>query len=455
MMEDRGVGEAIAELLAVDVAVCDRAGLAGVVWLAQRVRGWVDAVDVAIARRSRELAVEGRSDRRRRCCRGTGGVRRKRPKWCRIGPRCASRCLASRPHSPMAWCRLVIWMRSPTRPKDSMTPVASVSVSWRTRCWTSLGSSRCRCSSDAAGCWANASPVMKANQNWTSRKRRCRCAAGSTNRPGCTTPTSPSIRSGTPSCGPRSTPNSPRSNKLTATPAPESTSCWLMRSSRRCPGNGAGSGGCPRSVSTSTTKQCSMVSTSTHCVRRPMGSRCHPRRCAVWRARRRSCRSCSTAPAKSSTAAASSGWRTGHSAERCGRCTAPAATPAATSPSTAATSTTSSPGSATDRPIWTICSPLCSRHHHLVHEGRWRLTLGKHRVITIHRPDGIQHFHGTTINRKPDRTSSRQSSPKLTPRSRPETMVSQSSGTECIFDTADTSGTKCTVGGTRATMTPR
>ena len=43
--------------------------------------------------------------------------------------------------------------------------------------------------------------------------------------------------------------------------------------------------------------------------------------------------------------------------------------------------------------------PLCSTHHHLVHEGRWRLTLDKHRVITIHRPDGTRHFHGTTINR--------------------------------------------------------
>ena len=61
-MEDRGVGEAIAGLLAVDVAGCDRAGLAGVVKLAQRVRGWVDAVDVAIARRTRELAAEGRSE---------------------------------------------------------------------------------------------------------------------------------------------------------------------------------------------------------------------------------------------------------------------------------------------------------------------------------------------------------------------------------------------------------
>jgi hypothetical protein len=43
--------------------------------------------------------------------------------------------------------------------------------------------------------------------------------------------------------------------------------------------------------------------------------------------------------------------------------------------------------------------PLCSKHHHLVHEGRWRLQLDKHRVITIHRPDGTQHFHGTTTNR--------------------------------------------------------
>jgi hypothetical protein len=43
--------------------------------------------------------------------------------------------------------------------------------------------------------------------------------------------------------------------------------------------------------------------------------------------------------------------------------------------------------------------PLCGRHHHLVHEGRWRLSLDKHRVITIHRPDGTQHFHGTTTNR--------------------------------------------------------
>ena len=66
MMKDRGVGEAFAELMAVDVALCGRAGLTGVVRLAQRMRSWVDAIDVAIARRSREL-LRAAPSRRRRC----------------------------------------------------------------------------------------------------------------------------------------------------------------------------------------------------------------------------------------------------------------------------------------------------------------------------------------------------------------------------------------------------
>ena len=32
--------------------------------------------------------------------------------------------------------------------------------------------------------------------------------------------------------------------------------------------------------------------------------------------------------------------------------------------------------------------PLCSRHHHLVHEGGWRLTIDTRRTINVHRPDG-------------------------------------------------------------------
>jgi hypothetical protein len=35
--------------------------------------------------------------------------------------------------------------------------------------------------------------------------------------------------------------------------------------------------------------------------------------------------------------------------------------------------------------------PLCSRHHHMVHEGNWRLALDKQRTITVWRPDGQIH----------------------------------------------------------------
>ncbi len=35
--------------------------------------------------------------------------------------------------------------------------------------------------------------------------------------------------------------------------------------------------------------------------------------------------------------------------------------------------------------------PLCHQHHHLVHEGRWRLHLGPERALVIHRPDGELH----------------------------------------------------------------
>ncbi len=43
--------------------------------------------------------------------------------------------------------------------------------------------------------------------------------------------------------------------------------------------------------------------------------------------------------------------------------------------------------------------PLCSAHHHLVHEGGWALTLGPDRTITLHRPDGSLFFEGSTVDR--------------------------------------------------------
>jgi hypothetical protein len=47
--------------------------------------------------------------------------------------------------------------------------------------------------------------------------------------------------------------------------------------------------------------------------------------------------------------------------------------------------------------------PLCSSHHHLVHEGGWTLTLRPDRTLTIHRPDRTLHYQGTTIDRTPTR----------------------------------------------------
>jgi hypothetical protein len=34
--------------------------------------------------------------------------------------------------------------------------------------------------------------------------------------------------------------------------------------------------------------------------------------------------------------------------------------------------------------------PLCTKHHHLAHEGRWKITLDPDRNLTITRPDGTR-----------------------------------------------------------------
>ncbi len=45
--------------------------------------------------------------------------------------------------------------------------------------------------------------------------------------------------------------------------------------------------------------------------------------------------------------------------------------------------------------------PLCERHHHLVHEGGWTLTMTPNRVATWRRPDGTLFHQGSTIDRRP------------------------------------------------------
>ena len=48
--------------------------------------------------------------------------------------------------------------------------------------------------------------------------------------------------------------------------------------------------------------------------------------------------------------------------------------------------------------------PLCERHHHVVHEGGWTLTMTPDRVVTWIRPDGVVYWTGSSI----DRTSPKQ-----------------------------------------------
>ncbi len=47
--------------------------------------------------------------------------------------------------------------------------------------------------------------------------------------------------------------------------------------------------------------------------------------------------------------------------------------------------------------------PLCERHHHLVHEGGWTLSMTPDRVTTWTRPDGVVAHHGPSTNRQPTR----------------------------------------------------
>jgi hypothetical protein len=49
--------------------------------------------------------------------------------------------------------------------------------------------------------------------------------------------------------------------------------------------------------------------------------------------------------------------------------------------------------------------PLCEEHHHLVHEGRWNLTMTPDRSVTWTRPDGSLWMVHPSINRRPPRAA--------------------------------------------------
>ena len=50
--------------------------------------------------------------------------------------------------------------------------------------------------------------------------------------------------------------------------------------------------------------------------------------------------------------------------------------------------------------------PLCERHHHVVHEGGWTLTMTPDRVVTWIRPDGVVYWTGSSIDRTNNRRTS-------------------------------------------------
>jgi hypothetical protein len=48
--------------------------------------------------------------------------------------------------------------------------------------------------------------------------------------------------------------------------------------------------------------------------------------------------------------------------------------------------------------------PVCEQHHHLVHEGGWRLTMDAERICTWVQPDGTIWHEGPSINRRPEQS---------------------------------------------------
>ena len=59
--------------------------------------------------------------------------------------------------------------------------------------------------------------------------------------------------------------------------------------------------------------------------------------------------------------------------------------------------------------------PLCEQHHHLVHEGHWTLTMTPNRTATWTRPDGTHWHTGPTINRTTPNKRTRDQRPSGAP----------------------------------------
>ena len=297
-MEDRGVGEAIAVLLAVDVSGCDRAGLGGVVKLAQRVRGWVDAVDVAIARRSRQLAAEGRSESATEVLTG-------------YGRRSTRETKAASDRSEV--CEQMPGFETALASGDvSSSHVDAIANA--SKGLDDAGRERLGELQDALLGFARIEPVSVFERRCRLLGKRLAGDEGESelDRQKAAVSVRRWVDKASGMHHTHLALDPERDAKLWSAIDAQLASikqadgnagtpidiCSPTPSWPRCLGSGQGIGGCLRSACTSTTTPCSTACTSARCVRPPTGSRCHPKRCAVSPVRRRSCRSCSTAPAK-------------------------------------------------------------------------------------------------------------------------------------------------------------
>ena len=56
--------------------------------------------------------------------------------------------------------------------------------------------------------------------------------------------------------------------------------------------------------------------------------------------------------------------------------------------------------------------PVCDKHHHLIHEGGWTLTMTPDRVATWSLPDGTIYWNGSTVDRHPNADHSNDEQPE-------------------------------------------
>ena len=401
-MEDRGVGEAFAELLAVDVAGCDRAGLTGVVKLSQRVRGWVDAVDVAIARRSRELAAEGRSESAAEVLTGHG--RR------------------STRETKAAADRSEVCEQMPGFEAGDGGGAVSAghvdAVAQAAKGLDDAGRERLGGLADDLLSFARFEPV-------TMFERRCRLlgkrlAADEGESELDRQKAAVSVRRWV------DKPTGMHHTHLSLDPERDAKLWSAIDAQLATLKQGDGNSGTPidqlladavvEAVSGERSGDRRVPEICVHIDHDTMLNGLHEHSLCETAdgtplppetVRRLACEAAIVPIVLNSNGEVLDCGREHRVANRAQRRAL-----------RAMYRTCGYPGCDT---VFERCDihhviewirhgttdldnllPLCSRHHHLVHEGRWRLTLDKHRVITIHRPDGTQHFHGTTTNRGRD-----------------------------------------------------